>query len=62
MKYKRIIAGFTFDLCKQYDVVVPDSWADKKVIRKFQKDNPELKVFNISSVNQSELKDAVQYA
>lgn len=62
MKYKRIIAGFTFDLCKQYDVIVPDSWADKKVIRKFLKDNPELKIYNISSIDQSETKDAVQYA
>ena len=54
MKLKRIIAGYSFDLTKNYDFNIPDNWSDKKLLKKFQKDNPDLKTFNIFSINESE--------
>ena len=54
MKFKRIIAGYNFDLTKHYDFIIPDNWSDKKLLKKFQKDNPDLKTFNIFSINESE--------
>lgn len=54
MKFKRIIAGYSFDLTKPYDFIIPDNWSDKKLLKKFQRDNPDLKTFNIFSINESE--------
>lgn len=61
MKYKRITAGFTFDLCKQYDLIVPENWSDKKVMKKFTKENPELKIYNISAIDKAEAVNATNY-
>ena len=41
MKFKRIIAGYNFDLTKPYDFIIPDNWSDKKLLKKFLKDNPD---------------------
>lgn len=51
MKYREIIAGYSYDLASKFYIVVPDSWNEKKIIRKFQKENPEYKVFGCNEVD-----------